>query len=96
MKIPNRQPVGDFRAWLAWRLRVWAGRLEPERPHVMGPFPGYDGRLAWMAMQGHTSLAGFETVPTGRQKPLPRTDPTKRDEALLKELFPERTEGANP
>lgn len=88
MKIPRYSLRRDFRAWLAWRCRVWAGQLEPERPHIMGPFPGRDGRLAWMAMQGETSLDGFETTPIGRQASLPEPDPAMARAALMKAIFP--------
>lgn len=94
MKIPHYMPTIDFRGWLAWRLRVWAGRVEPERPRVVGPLPENDGTVGWIVMQGEKSLAGFRTESSARYPAVEPPPVDERNAALMRAIFPDR-EGAD-
>lgn len=96
MKIPHYSPTTDFRGWLAWRLRVWAGRVEPERPRVVGPLPEDDGTVGWVVMQGEKSLAGFRTEPSARYPATKRPPIEERNTALMRAIFPDREGTADP
>lgn len=65
MKIPSYRVTREPRRWLAWHLRVWAGRLDPDRPYISGPFPSTEpGLVTWVpcVSNGAAVARQFDTI----------------------------------